>query len=352
MKRLSGKTTTASGSEPFLFDLKPIELHSFKLSARSAVPVGRPNLKQFTAILQFAVATEESSPYWVGDLLNYSDTREDWKDKIDQVIAIVGIARQTAINRSYIAKHVDEEMRAIAPSLSHAADVAPLPPAQQRKLLTQAREEGLTRSELRRAIRISKRAAVIEGQTIPNGKYRVIYADPPWQYGDSGVINGLAYGKAEGHYPTMAIEDICKLPVQAHTTRDAVLFLWVTAPLLLQNPGPREVIEAWGFTYKTNLVWHKVLHNFGHYTSVRHEHLIIATRGSCTPDITTDLPDSVQTIRRGPVHSEKPEEFRRIIRKLYRHGPYLELFARTNVPDEGWTAWGNDAKLWGQEARA
>jgi N6-adenosine-specific RNA methylase IME4 len=80
------------------------------------------------------------------------------------------------------------------------------------------------------------------------------------------------------------------------------------------------VIEAWGFEYKTGAVWDKVLHNFGHYVSIRH--LLIATRGSCTPDRPTPMIDSVQTIRRGDVHSAKPEEFRQMIERLY-DGPYL-----------------------------
>jgi N6-adenosine-specific RNA methylase IME4 len=126
-----------------------------------------------------------------------------------------------------------------------------------------------------------------------------------------------------------------------------VLFMWVTAPLLLQNPGPREVIESWGFEPKTGIVWDKVLSAGGHYVAVKHEHLIICTRGSCTPDRPTPQPDSVQTIRRDGEHSEKPREFRQLIEKLY-DGPYLELFARSTAP--GWTVFGNDARLWAEQA--
>jgi N6-adenosine-specific RNA methylase IME4 len=147
----------------------------------------------------------------------------------------------------------------------------------------------------------------------------------------------------------MTIAEICKVPVEAHSRPDAVLFLWVTAPLLLQQPGPREVIEAWGFTPKTGIVWDKVLGNFGHYVHACHEHLIIATRGSCLPDRPTPQPDSVQTIRRGDVHSQKPEEFRKLIEQLY-DGPYLELFGSERV--EGWSVFGNDARLWAREAGA
>jgi N6-adenosine-specific RNA methylase IME4 len=86
-------------------------------------------------------------------------------------------------------------------------------------------------------------------------------------------------------------------------------------------------------------VWDKVKHNFGHYNSVRQELLLICTRGSCTPDV-KELVDSVQTIERSTKHSEKPEEFRRIIDTLYPKGPRVELFARAK--HEGWDSWGNE----------
>jgi len=84
-------------------------------------------------------------------------------------------------------------------------------------------------------------------------------------------------------------------------------------------------------------VWDKIKHNMGHYNSVRHEFLLICTRGSCTPDV-VKLYDSVQAIERTE-HSKKPEEFRAIIDTLYTHGNKIELFARQ--PADGWEVWGN-----------
>ena len=85
------------------------------------------------------------------------------------------------------------------------------------------------------------------------------------------------------------------------------------------------VIKAWGFAYKTHVIWDKVSHNFGHYVSVRHENLSVH-RGSCRPDV-HELEDSVRVIKRSR-HSEKPEEFRLLIDKLYPTGRRIELFAR------------------------
>ena len=169
----------------------------------------------------------------------------------------------------------------------------------------------------------------------PSGKYRVIYADPPWSYGNK-LVDG--YGAAENHYPTMTIEELCALPVKDLAEDNAVLFLWVTSPLLEEC---FEVIRAWGFKYKASFVWDKLRKNFGYYNGVRHEFLLVCTRGSCTPDV-PKLFDSVQSIERTE-HSRKPEEFRQIIDTLYPHGKRIELFARRPAP--GWEVWGNEPGL-------
>lgn len=179
--------------------------------------------------------------------------------------------------------------------------------------------------------------AQLEQSELPTGKYRIFYADPPWQYNDSGVINESdSYGHAERHYPTMTIEQLCLLPVKDMAEDNSVLFLWVTSPLLEDS---FKIIKAWGFEYKTSFVWDKVGHNYGHYNSVRHEFLLICTRGSCTPD-NAKLYDSVQSIEKSDKHSEKPEEFRTIIESLYTHGQKIELFARSE--HDGWESWGNE----------
>jgi len=185
-------------------------------------------------------------------------------------------------------------------------------------------------SQIQKAERLEKNKAT----QWPKGKYRVIYADPPWSYGDER--SGGSHGGAVDHYNTMNIADIKAMPVNELTEDNAVLFLWGTAPLL---PEALELIEAWGFKYKTNFVWDKIKHNMGHYNSVRHELLLIATKGSCTPD-NIQLFDSVQTIERSSRHSEKPEEFRNIIETLYTYGNKLELFARKAI--EGWEVFGNE----------
>ena len=183
------------------------------------------------------------------------------------------------------------------------------------------------------AIRQIKRERIEKEVPEPTGKYRVIYADPPWSYGNS--MPDYATDQRD-HYPVMAMSDICALPVREWAEDDAVLFLWVTSPILEES---FQVIRAWGFKYKASFVWDKVLHNMGHYNSVRHEFLLVCTRGSCQPD-TRKLFDSVQSIERTE-HSKKPEEFYDIIETIYSNGERLEMFARQ--PRKGWKAYGNQS---------
>ena len=263
------------------------------------------NLKQFserekiTEIGQFT------------DSLPVGLREEDNKGKTLEIIAQkAGVSRSTAEQYDAIQrKGTDEQKAEVAEGKSSI-----------KKVYTQ----------IQKAERLEKNKAI----EWPKGKYRVIYADPPWQYGDER--SGGNHGGAVDHYNTMSINELKNMPLSSLTEDNAVLFLWGTAPLL---PEALELINAWGFKYKTNFIWDKVKHNMGHYNSVRHELLLIATKGSCTPD-NVQLFDSVQSIERTDRHSEKPEEFRNIIETLYSYGNRLELFARKSV--EGWEVFGNE----------
>lgn len=166
-------------------------------------------------------------------------------------------------------------------------------------------------------------------------KYQIIYADPPWKYNDKQ--NTKLLGGAIKHYQTMTIKELCDLPIKELVDDNSVLFFWVTSPLL-EECFP--IIKSWGFKYKTSFVWDKIKHNMGHYNSVRHELLLIATRGSFTPQV-RKLFDSVVSEERTE-HSRKPQIFRDIINTIYPNGNRIELFARTKT--EGWDVWGNEVK--------
>jgi ParB-like chromosome segregation protein Spo0J len=106
---------------------------------------------------------------------------------------------------------------------------------------------------------LAKRVEMIQSRIAKNkplseagGPFSLIYADPPWRYAGTGKSGSRL--RIENHYPTMAIEDICALPVASICDDDAMLFLWVPSSLIRQG---FQVLDAWGFEHSTQLIWHK-----------------------------------------------------------------------------------------------
>jgi len=163
----------------------------------------------------------------------------------------------------------------------------------------------------------------------------VLVADPPWQYERPAF--GILTRSEDEHYPSMALDEICALPVGDLASPNAMLFLWVPAPILAQG---FQVIRAWGFDYRTGIVWVKPYSIPGCYIRSQHEHLLIARRGEFPTPNEKDRPSSVISAPRRQ-HSRKPDEAYEIIERMYPTLPKIELFAR-NARD-GWAAWGNQA---------
>jgi len=245
----------------------------------------------------------------------------------------LNVSNRTIETELQIAKNILPEVQEVIKEKdipkTQALKIARMEPEQQVKIAQKIANDGA--KSIIDARRLIKKEEVNDVPKV-DGKYRIIYADPPWQYGDK-LTDG--YGAADNHYPTMSIQELCELPIKEFADENAVLFLWVTSPMLEEC---FEVIKAWGFKYKTSFVWDKVKHNMGHYNSVRHELLLVCTKGSCLPD-NNKLFDSVVSIERSDKHSEKPEYFREIIDALYPYGKKIELFARKKV--NGWDVWGN-----------
>ena len=206
------------------------------------------------------------------------------------------------------------------------------------ELLEKAEKQGWPVVQLREAVREHKewQRQHIAAANEPE-KYAVIYADPPWQY-TSGDQHGNEEQETvlEDHYPSMSLRDICSLPQAKLAATDCVLFMWCTSPTLEEA---FDVINAWGFKYKASMVWDKVAHNVGHYVSVRHELLLICTKGTA-PKV-PKLVDSVYVEERTE-HSRKPAYFKDLIAELYPTGKRIEFFCRGDAGD-GWDAWGNEA---------
>lgn len=177
-----------------------------------------------------------------------------------------------------------------------------------------------------------------------NGKkFGTVLADPPWQFTNrTGKV--APEHRRLNRYETMTLDDICDLPVSEIAAERSHLYLWVPNALL---PDGLRVLEAWGFTYKSNLIWHKVRKDggsdgrgVGFYFRNVTEMILFGVRGK---NVRTEAPGRRQVnllATRKREHSRKPDEQYKIIEDC-SWGPRLELFARGER--KGWHCWGNQA---------
>lgn len=173
-------------------------------------------------------------------------------------------------------------------------------------------------------------------------KYQIIYADPPWKYQDKSKSHG---GGAESHYPCMSISEMSALPIKDISADDSVLLMWVTMPML---EVAFEVIRAWGFKYKTcAFTWVKINKDgsiymgMGRHTRGNAEVCLLSTKGKGVVRIDAGIKNT-HLFKRSR-HSQKPNEFRTMIEKLYGNDTSrIELFAREKT--KGWDVWGNEVK--------
>jgi N6-adenosine-specific RNA methylase IME4 len=173
--------------------------------------------------------------------------------------------------------------------------------------------------------------------------FQTVLADPPWRF-----INRTGKVAPEhrrlSRYETMSTDEICELPVKSLTIEPAHLYLWVPNALL---PDGLKVMEAWGFEYKANVVWHKIRKDggsdgrgVGFYFRNVTELLLFGVRGKNARTLAPARSQVNMIQSRKREHSRKPDEQYELIESCST-GPYLELFARGTRP--GWTYWGNQA---------
>ncbi len=184
-------------------------------------------------------------------------------------------------------------------------------------------------------------------------KFGTIMADPPWQFTNkTGKV--APEHRRLNRYPTMPLDDIMSMPVAELAADPAHLYLWVPNALL---PDGLAVMSAWGFTYKSNIIWQKIRKDggpdgrgVGFYFRNVTEILLFGVRGKAARTLAPGRsqvnfiagaePDGDLLKTRKREHSRKPDEQYAIIEACSR-GPFLELFARGERP--GWTVWGNQA---------
>lgn len=187
---------------------------------------------------------------------------------------------------------------------------------------------------------------------LPEKKYDIIYADPPWDYGgkmqfdkssksaDKIDLNkNIFISAANFKYPTVKTKQLKKIPIQDIAKDDCLLFMWVTNPHLAQGI---ELGQAWGFEYKTvAFVWDKMVHNPGQYTMSYCELCLVFKRGKIPrPRGARNIKQLIRVPR--TAHSEKPLAALEGIEKMFPEQSKIELFAR-NKP-QGWDVWGLDVR--------
>lgn len=177
-------------------------------------------------------------------------------------------------------------------------------------------------------------------ETVEGFSFGTILADPPWQFTNrTGKV--APEHKRLSRYPTMSLREIKEIPVATIAGDKSHLYLWVPNALLKEG---LEVLEAWGFTYKTNIIWHKIRKDggpdgrgVGFYFRNTTEIILLGVRGQLrTADAGRSQVNIIKTQKRE--HSRKPDELYDII-EACSPGPYLEMFARGQR--KGWIQWGN-----------
>lgn len=174
-------------------------------------------------------------------------------------------------------------------------------------------------------------------------KFKTVLADPPWQF-QNRTGKMAPEHKRLNRYGTMTLDDILALPVSSALDETAHLYLWVPNALL---PDGLRVLEAWGFTYKSNIVWHKIRKDggpdgrgVGFYFRNVTELVLFGVKGKNARTLAPGRTQVNFLATQKREHSRKPDEFYDIVESC-SPGPYLEMFARGSR--KGWTTWGNQA---------
>lgn len=185
---------------------------------------------------------------------------------------------------------------------------------------------------------------------LPNKKFDIIYADPPWHYNgklqfdktsknidEIDLSRTIFISSAGFKYPTLKTAEMMQIPISEIAKDDCLLFMWATNPHLAQAI---QLGEAWGFEYKTvAFVWDKMIHNPGKYTLSNCELCLVFKRGKIPqPRGLRNIQQLVRVARKG--HSEKPIEVMHAIEKMFPYQERIELFARRKF--ERWDSWGLD----------
>jgi len=211
--------------------------------------------------------------------------------------------------------------------------------AAKREAAARVETPAATRTQEKQAARAAREAALGARQTaLPEARFGVVVADPEWRFEPWSRETGLDRAP-DNHYPTSAVGEIAARDVASIAAEDCVLFLWATAPML---PQALSVMAAWGFDYRSHVVWAKDRVGTGYWFRNAHELLLVGVRGAIPAPAMGTQWDSLISEEVGE-HSQKPEAFLRMIEQYFPNLPKIEL-NRRGPARQGWAAWGNEAE--------
>lgn len=256
-------------------------------------------------------AADDERPTLSGLGISKSDS-----SRLQQIADLPDPVFQDYLNDSMSAKRepTTAALLRLAKQHRNAASVAPL--------------DELVQNSAAPSAMIGETTASLDNFVRQGRRFSTVYADPPWPYKNQGTRAATG-----NHYPSMSIEDICAEPVQQLVDEQAHLHLWTTNAFLLDA---FDVIESWGFQYKSCFVWVKPQIGIGNYWRVSHEFLLLGVRGKLT---FANRAQRSWIEEPRTQHSRKPPSVRRLIEQVSLP-EYLELYGRQ--PVNGWSVYGNE----------
>jgi N6-adenosine-specific RNA methylase IME4 len=211
----------------------------------------------------------------------------------------------------------------------------------QRRIAAEAEagHANVARTVVKKEARTARESALADEQfALPSKKYGVILADPEWRFEPYSRDTGMDRS-ADNHYSTAATAVIAARPVADIAADDCALFLWATVPML---PDALAVMAAWGFAYKSHVIWNKDRIGTGYWFRNKHELILVGTRGNIPAPAMGEQWPSVTDAPVGR-HSAKPEIFLEMIEGYFPNLPKIEL-NRRGPARKGWDAWGNESE--------
>lgn len=347
-------TTTIELVSPTTGEVVPFSGRKIASGIASRVALDLPEglaVEEWASIGEKLALAEQAVMWWIGDWWAYGEKRYGERSRVLEELREAGhnVPKfKTCRNAATIARRFETSRRRDVLSHSHHCEVAQLSARDADWFLDRAEQNGWSKQELRDEVRRYKLDALrrpgdakYATQTIDDlyalvtaGKqFGTIYADPPWPYG-----NQATRAATKRHYKEhneLSVEDICSLPVSQLTADSAHCHLWTTNGFLREA---FDVMEAWGFTYKSCFVWVKPDFGIGNYWRVGHEFMLFGIKGKAP---FRNNSQQSWVYEQAGEHSAKPAKVRRII-ECTSPGPYLELFGRREV--ENWTVWGNEVE--------